>query len=395
MGRFVEVVRGLYYEEELLRSLTRFIEWSELVELFSAVKRPCRKYFVRVNTALISVGELVDLLRSRGFEVYRHEFIEEAIWFPVEGPFELPVADKVVVADKYAAESVYQGADLYAPGVVKANGVKRGDEVLVVAPTGEPVGFGVAVMDGEEMIKRRRGLAVKVLISVYRAPKVKELPEYRIGLIYDQSLPAQVVTRVLDPQPGEVIVDMCAAPGGKTTHIAQLLRGKGVVYAFDDSSTRIKRLEYEVKRMKLKNVIIIKHDSRYIHVDYPTLKAHKVLIDPPCSALGVRPKLYDVKSYREVIGCSEYQKQFLREAVKILVKGGVIVYSTCTITPEENEEIVKYAIEKLGLELEDTEYRRLGSPALPLLSREEGIIRFYPHRHDTPGYFIAKFRKRN
>jgi len=131
-------------------------------------------------------------------------------------------------------------------------------------------------------------------------------------------------------------------------------------------------------------------DSRYLDRDRPTLNADRVLVDPPCTALGVRPKLYEEASGAEVFSSAAFQKQFLRVAARIVKPGGVVVYSTCTLTLQENEGMVRFAVEELGLELEDPPFRVSGA------GRGIGFkecIRFDPDVCEAPGYFIARLRR--
>ncbi|RLE67439.1 MAG: 16S rRNA methyltransferase, partial [Thermoprotei archaeon] len=147
--------------------------------ILKSLKKPGSRYFLRVNTLKASPREVVEILRGEGLEAYTFELLPDAVYMRVAGPFEVKLHRRVVVADKAAAESVYMGADLYAPGVLNARGVREGDRVSVVSPKGHLVAEGIAVMDGEEMVVRRRGLAVKVVRSVYRVPSVRRL------IIYD------------------------------------------------------------------------------------------------------------------------------------------------------------------------------------------------------------------
>lgn len=392
----IEVVPGIYLDYRLLKYLLEFWNETEIDYMFRAIKEPPRRYYVRVNTRLARPEEVVKKLREKGFNVHFDEHIPEAIWFKVEGPHRIPTARKIVVVDKFAAESVYVGAHVYAPGVVKARGVRKGDEVVVLAPNGEEIAYGVAEMSEDEIRKKRRGLAVRVLVSRYRAPSLRELEEYRQGLIYDQSIAAQWVAHVLQPERGEVILDMNCAPGGKLTHFAQYSMCCSWVIGFDRSIPKVRETIEHVKRLRLDSSIdVLLHDSRYVDIDFPRLvgKVDKVLIDPPCTSLGVRPKIIDIKLYEDVEITFRYQVQFLKPAYRILKKGGVLVYSTCTLTPLENEHVVEEAT-KLGFEVEyvDIPYKYPG-----ITSHEWSymVARFLPHIHDhSPGFFIARLVKR-
>lgn len=377
------------YSVDLVELLLECFDYTRLESILTSLKSPSKYYSFRVNTLKIHSERLLQILRERGLQVCLHPKLEEALLVEVEGPFDIPLLDKVVVVDKFAAESVMQGAQLYAPGVLSARGVWEGDEVSVVDEEGRVVAVGVAVMNGSEMVKRRRGLAVKVSLSRYKSISLRELDEYSSGLIYEQSVPAMLTSLVLSPSPGDVVVDMCAAPGGKTSHTAQLMGNTGKIYAFDNSKARMAKLVENISRLGVRNVVSINGDSRYLPEDYPNLKADGVLIDPPCSALGVRPKLFERKCRRDVFSCMGYQKQFFRAAVEVVKCGGVIVYSTCTLTFEENELIVDFVLDNYPLEL-DEQPVYLGSPGLRV-SKRCLLQRFYPDIHGTSGYFIARF----
>lgn len=198
---------------------------------------------------------------------------------------------------------------------------------------------------------------------------------------------------MIDPRPNEVIVDMNAAPGGKTSHIIQLSEGKAVVHAFDRSEGKVRELIEVLSRLGMDGLYRVEvRDTRYLDVDRPDLvnSVDKVLIDPPCTDMGVRPRLFDVKTMDLVISMSNYQRQFIKVAWKLLKPGGVLVYSTCTIPPLENEDNIAYA-ESLGFEVVNISVPNASGG---LISKyRDSVVRFYPHIHDTPGFFIAKLRK--
>ena len=385
----------LDYDTGVLEAIKR-VYGDLYVAFLDAITKPSRRMYVRVNRLRADVGEVIDSIRSRGIQVFHDEELEEAVYFPIEGPYsiELDDYDRVIVADKYAAEAVYLGSNLYIPGVVRCpSTVRSGDEVTITTPHGLPIARGIAAVSCSEVKRLRRGIAVEVVRSVYRAPKVVELPEYRAGLIYPQSLAAMYVVRALEPRPGDLIVDSCAAPGGKTGHVVEYSMGKAFVIAFDHSKRRLEEMKREFERLgHTPFVEAWRADSRYLHIDFSWIRADKIIIDPPCTSLGVRPKLYDFKRYSDVISASRYQIQFLKSASKILKVGGVIIYSTCTITMEENEEVVESVIsDDKCLRVVDTEIRR-GSRGVST-QYSHSYTRFHPHIHDTTGYFIAKLMK--
>lgn len=358
--------------------------------LFDALSRAPSEYAIRINTLRSDAERVLMGLLEMGVECRSSPILEEAVLVKVKGPFELEREGKVVVARKGAAESVMMGSNLYGPGVLRTEKYRLGDVVSVVDPKGHLVGKGIARMPPKTDSTKRHGVAVEIRESVYRLPPFRESQLYREGLIREQSLPAMIASRVLEPKPGETVVDMCAAPGGKTLHIAQLMGDRGRVYAFDHSEERLGALITDAERLGVRSVVAVCRDSRYIDRDFPNLRADRVIVDPPCSALGVRPKLYEEATYARVRGCAEYQKQFMRAASRVAKTGGVLVYSTCTLTLEENEEVVLYAVDELGLELED-QCIMVGEGGF--VGRVKRVQRFSPDLLDMPGYFIAKFTK--
>ncbi len=339
-----------------------------------------------MNRLIGTQSEILEDMRSHGLRVGVHEIIHDAAYLPVE---EIVVeANGVLVeANRFAAEAVLQGAHLYAPGVKKCKGIRPGMVVTVVDEWGVPVGSGLAKQSETSILKYHQGLAVEVLASRFRLPGFMETSWYRDGLIHLQSLPAMVTAHVLEPDPNEVIVDLNCAPGGKMSYLCQLTNNEARVIGFDRNERKIEKTRRHLERLKCANYRLISHDSRYAHLDY-SFKADKVLVDPPCTGLGVMPKLSIETFMDDVRSLSLYQKQFLTAAAALVKEGGTVVYSVCTVTGEECEEAVRFAEERLGLEKVE---------AVPLLGRPgmdpEGLTQRFDPEFDGAGYFIARFVK--
>ncbi|NJF25723.1 RsmB/NOP family class I SAM-dependent RNA methyltransferase [Thermococcus sp. Bubb.Bath] len=380
------------YEEAFpseLRDYYRKLFGDEAEDIMASLRTPVEKYYIRVNTLKTSRSKLMGILRKEGLKPKRSPHLKEGIYFERKGPnFEDDYEPglKRVTANKFASESVYQGANLYAPGVLSVDkNIKPGEEVEIRDPKGLLVGIGTARMSGNEMLEKKRGIAVEVSLPKFRLPSLNELESFKEGLFYAQSLPSMVVAHVLEPREEELIVDMAAAPGGKTSHIAQLMQNRGEIIAMDKSQNRLRKMGEELERLGVKNVKLIHMDSRKL----PELgiEADKILLDAPCTALGIRPKLWESRTPKEIAATARYQRHFINAAIKSLRKGGVLVYSTCTLSYEENEANVRYMLGK-GLKLEEQSVF-IGSHGIGI----DNVQRFYPNRHLTQGFFIARLRK--
>ncbi len=368
---------------------------SEWLNALTSITQPPKRYFLRINSN--DVNAVIEILRKEGLNVKKDPHIAEAVYIDVEhlDYNEISDVDGLVIADRYAAESVLEGAHLYAPGILRMLNVKRNTKVAVLDPFGALIGIGIAKISDDEFNKGKvqKGIAVYMIHTFYKIPSIRELRSYNLGLIYPQSLPSMVAVKVLDPQPGETVIDMCAAPGGKISYIAFLMKMQGQIYGFDRSESKINKLKETLNRLGIKNVKTMVMDTRYLDLKMPNLQADRIIIDPPCSALGVRPKLASDITFKKIIDYQQYQFQFLKSASKILKRGGVVVFSVCTITPHEVEEIAYKAMNELPLELVEQDTFIASTGSLKKYGLGKSVQRFQPHIDDTPGFSIIKMKK--
>jgi len=370
-------------------SLTQTAYGSDSQYVLEALSKPVGTYYVRCNSLKISPDKLKRRLVDKGVRVSQHSEIPEALGIRVDGPFDIFPTGKELVVDKHTAESVLQGANVYAPGVIKCQLIHFGEPVTIISEIGDILATGRALMSTNEILTFRKGLAVRLEKRKYEAPQVRELPEYSDGLLYPQSLAAMATSRVLDPQQDETILDLNCAPGGKLSHISQLMKNSGKIIGLDRNAEKIASTRQTITRLDCSNVTVSIQDSRYADVDFANLKPDRVLVDPPCSALGLRPKIYDRTSRQRVDDLMKYQKQFVNAASRIVRPGGIVVYSVCTYTPEECEEVVSFAERECGLDVIDQK------PFVASISDQGSQCqRFHPVR-DEIGYFIAKFKRRS
>ncbi|XP_029677473.1 probable 28S rRNA (cytosine(4447)-C(5))-methyltransferase [Formica exsecta] len=248
------------------------------------------------------------------------------------------------------------------------------------------------------------GKWTKVGLVVYSSQvPMGATPEYLAGHYIIQGAASFLPIMALDPKENERILDMCAAPGGKTSHIAALMKNTGTLFANDVNKDRLKAVVGNLHRVGVVNSIICNYDGRR----FPMIMKgfDRVLLDAPCTGTGVIAKDLSVKTNKEEVDiqrCCTLQRELLLAAIDCVnarsETGGIIVYSTCSILPEENEWIIDYALKKRNVKLLPTglefgtdgftSYRQHRfHPSLKLTKR------YYPHVHNMYGFFVAKLKK--
>lgn len=478
---------------------------------------------------------------SQSPSIYKCQYpgLDNVVFVKGSGPHKIHYGDKPgqsvkeIIVSRKCAEAVLRGAQVFVPGVLACSShVEKGDLVAVSVALEQPgldgkwgygitrgtvlqgiqsdpqyhersglyIGQGTALMSRAGIFRASKGIAVEMINRIYELPSFYDVLE---GEIFLQNLPSVVAAHVLDPQEGEHILDMCAAPGGKTTAIAILMKDKGDVVANDRSHNKvmdIKKLAAEMgltcinaskldalksvsQSNEITNVDVRNQDNEELDVEIEdpgslrvtngykiscTTDKHKsdvtetasngkpsdgrylskadlrkdarrkrngpgrnnymgarveiskgympnsfdrVLLDAPCSALGLRPRLFTQEVTVESLrNHAKYQRKMFDQAVQLVRPGGVIVYSTCTINPGENESVVRYFLDKYKFLSLAPQHPKIGGPGLVghcelfdgkykeewlTESEAELVQRFDPSSSaDTIGFFIAKFNVR-
>lgn len=215
---------------------------------------------------------------------------------------------------------------------------------------------------------------------------VTDLPGYQEGWWVIQDASAQLTSHLLDPQPGETIIDACAAPGGKTTHIAELMGDRGRIIACDRLAKRLNKVRENAARLQLNSIQIKVGDSRdqseFVNI------ADRVLLDAPCSGLGTLHKRPDIRWQQTVQRIEELvklQKELLNQAATWVKPKGILVYATCTLNILENEKVIQSFLENnLNWSIQS-----LPNAIAENWATIEGWIKVYPHRHNMDGFFMV------
>jgi len=229
---------------------------------------------------------------------------------------------------------------------------------------------------------------------------IGNIPEHQLGYFYVQESASMIPPVVLDPQPGELVLDLCAAPGSKTTQIAQYMQNTGIIIANDVQIDRLKPLGLNLQRCGVINTITTIRSNRKLAGIGPF---DRVLVDAPCTGTGtVRRSLKTLLMWSPglVRKLSNDQRQLIQTGFDLLKPGGVLVYSTCTQEPEENEGVVSWLLSKNeNAVIDEISLDIKRSPAILSWGgadydpRVAKCLRIYPQDNDSEGFFVARLRK--
>jgi len=241
--------------------------------------------------------------------------------------------------------------------------------------------------------------AFKILKETYN---IGSLHEYLQGYFYLQKVASMLPPIILDPKSNDVVIDMCAAPGGKATHLSQLMNNTGTLILIDRNKNRIPALEINLRRMGVINSIVLNLDA--VNLSNLNVKADKILLDAPCTGEGLirqDPSRKKSRSIRDIERIASIQKQLLKSGLLSLKSGGKLLYCTCSIAPEENELVVNEILKKMENYSIIEIFKDFGVPGLnnvfgiDLIEDLKLSQRLYPHIHDTIGFYFCLIKKLN
>ena len=246
-------------------------------------------------------------------------------------------------------------------------------------------------------IDTERGKYAPEALTLLTGADMEKLPPFAEGLFTVQDEVSMLASLALSPQPDSRVIDMCAAPGGKTTHLAQLCQNRGEIRAFDIHEHKIPLIDAACERMRIDIVRSEARDGASLAEDYREW-ADYLLLDAPCTGLGVLSRRADArwnKKYEDIAELAAVSRSLLSSAAACLKRGGVMVFSTCTVSKEENEDNLQWFMDNHA----DFSLESIDS-LMPLFKFEEdisalrrGYIQLLPQRHELDGFFIARLRK--
>ncbi|XP_019942895.2 tRNA (cytosine(72)-C(5))-methyltransferase NSUN6 isoform X2 [Paralichthys olivaceus] len=447
----VEHLQSIFLNAEVLAAVGHQEAESRFHRLLTCLTHPPSYTCVRVSTHLASLEEIRHKLGEElkkqmcsssaedvSLQIVPHPRIPDVLLLPVDGPRPVKQLSSEVVVGAQCGNAVLRGAHVFTPGILASpKYMKAGDVVSVLSDLegrctrgatsfqGKRVfvGNGVAELDRSSIFcadKPAKGVGVRMVEPLYQSPSFDGvLP----NLAFLQNLPSVVVGHVLGPRPGERILDMCAAPGGKTCHIAAIMGDQGEVVALDRIRNKIDRIHQNAQMLHLRSIKAFCFNStQAVNSEpahdtggppFPPESFDRVLLDAPCSSLGQRPNMASTWSLKEICSYQPLQRKLFHAAVRLLKTGGVLVYSTCTVTLAENEEQVAWALKTfpcltlqpqephigaegmLGAGLPPEQLRLLQRFSPELFWDQTKTTAPLPARadRDTIGFFIAKCLK--
>ena len=236
------------------------------------------------------------------------------------------------------------------------------------------------------------------VLAVQKAPmSIGATTDYMLGHYYVQDLSSCLAVDALDVKEKQTVIDIAAAPGGKTTFMAQRMKDTGCIVAIEPNERRARAMSFNLARCGVSNTCILQLDGT--KADKLGMKFDRVLLDAPCSCEGVIAKDVTRKTSHtptDVEVCSDRQQRMIESAAKLVKPGGLLVYSTCSFAPEENEMIVDWLLRKFdNIVIEPLDYGTNGLTRFNDMVFSDDLKntrRLYPHIHDTTGFFIARLR---
>ncbi|MFP3269193.1 MAG: RsmB/NOP family class I SAM-dependent RNA methyltransferase [Desulfurococcales archaeon] len=256
----------------------------------------------------------------------------------------------------------------------------------------------------KEGFKIRQSKIVPYGYYVYYEPvSLGSTVEHLLGYYFIQGIGSMASVVALSPQLGELVADLASAPGGKTTHIAQLMNNTGGILSIDVDARRLAKLVSNIERMHVRNVIVLMADILNVKVNEGSFD--RVMLDAPCTGEGLivyKKERFFTRTIDDLRKMSEYQLKLLLKAFKFLKPGGTMVYATCSIAPEENEFVITRALDETD-EMEVIETRLDGAKNVPGITEFNGVrfkdevkncLRLYPHTDSTEGFFICLLKRK-
>lgn len=371
-------------------------------KLISSLQTPQKWFSLRINPVRISQQSDKSILEKlkEEYEVFASNIIQNLFFLPVKGPFELQKQAREIIVDKFAAESIMTGANLYIPGFLRPlPKFQKGEKFSIFGPNHILVANGITQYSHKEILEMKNGLGIKTIESRYKIPPYRDSEYYDRGFLSDHSfgpfLACNLLMEFYNESMTDRIFDLCSAPGHKTCTLSEIgyqKHGKfPKIISIDRSTKRLETLHQDIKRLGLENIQIVPKRIERIPTYHPDLQntADLLIFDPPCSALGTRPKLSITHTEKDLRSFFLLQRHLSKEISGLLKENGILLYTTCTLTVLENEGIVSIFMRKHGFKLLNAHQilpkvlhpdalSKMKTELLPGISRDDALLQEVP-----------------
>ncbi len=380
ISQFLEVLlfQGKKSDEDLLNSLKTLLKLIKMPLEWYSMRINLKKYppknesntYGEINNIDSTLKMQIDSIRQKiggkDAVITLDPLIPNNLYFKVQGPFKLRKLKKSVTIDRIAAESVMLGANLYIPGFLPQKllyNFEKNEEVSVFSPGNYHVANGftrIKATDLTQLYYPKKGIGIETTDSVYKMARYRDSTFFTDGILSDMGFsPNLAIWALMSKYLGdEKILDVCSAPGHKTCAMSEVgyYLQNGIspeIFSVDRSKKRLLTLKREISRLKLENIYVINSKIQTLGEKNPELldAVDFCVFDPPCSALGTRPKLIIEKTHEDFRNFFLLQRNFLKHIDKFIKSGGYLLYNTCSLSLLENEGIIFYAIDRLGYKL--------------------------------------------
>ncbi len=348
-------------------------------------------------------NEAVKLAKKRKFQALQG-YVNGVLRNIARGREEITYPDRETSCLEYL--SVYYSMPMWlVEHFVEAYGQASCEKILQAYLESQPVGIRLRENLKDEEIERLisawRKAGIRALRHLYlpyaaeieKADGIRRMAGYEEGLFAVQDVSSMLVVEAAGIRPGDTVIDVCAAPGGKALHAADKLAGTGQVIACDVTSYKTDKIEENRKRLGVENVCIRVQDGRILDTSLVG-KADVLLADVPCSGLGVIGRKQDIKyrvTQESIQEINRLQREIITNVVHYIKPGGVMMYSTCTMNPAENEKMAAWICQEFAMEkVSMAEFL----PKILWQDSKEETLQLLPGVHRTDGFFMAKFRKK-
>lgn len=365
--QIVNILRIGVYQIKYLDRIPDFAAVNECVEL---AKKRSFKFSKLVN------GVLRNFIRNKDLKIEFKNDIKR-LSFQYSFP-EWMVELFVKQYDKEIAERILIGLNSVPSNTVRVNNLKTNyDEVWQNLESNE---YNI-----------REGKVCPESIQIIKGRSIEKNPFFKEGYITVQDESAMLVAPSMELEDDMVVLDLCSAPGGKTTHIAEIMNNTGSIYAFDIHPNKLTLIKQNIERLGMTNINLDAMDASVFNKELSN-KADRVLIDVPCSGLGIirkKPEIKWNKTNKDLKSLIPIQRDIMKNAAQYVKPGGIILYSTCTLNKEENEKNIKWFLENFKeFKIEPLFYGNIDN----IIYNEVGTVTILPD-DNMDGFFIAKLRK--